>query len=146
MLFLLNNLPFVWLAVAVVMVIIEALTMGLATIWFALAALISMVLAFFHIPPVWQILIFLVISAILIIFTRPVAVKKLQVGKIKTNAESLIGGKGRVTAPISADQKGQVQEAGQIWTATASDGGDIAEGVHVRIERIEGVTLHVSVD
>jgi membrane protein implicated in regulation of membrane protease activity len=142
-LILLNNMQFVWLGIAVIMFIIEAATMGLTTIWFALGALISMVLAFLNLPLVWQILLFLIASSILLIFTRPVAVDKLKIGSIKTNADSLVGRKALVVKEISADEKGQVKINGQIWTAAASDGGSIKENSTVLIEKIEGVTLFV---
>jgi len=143
--FILDYLPYFWLAVAIIMAIIEAATMGLTTIWFGLAALISMVLAFFNIPMVWQVLIFLVISGVLLIFTRPVAVKKLNIGKEKTNSESLVGQSAVVIAEITQDQKGQVKVGGQIWSAASVNTSSVGVDSRVKIERIEGVTLIVSV-
>ena len=143
-LFLLNNLPFVWLGLAVVLVIIEGMTMGLTTIWFALGALVSMLLAFFRIPIPWQILIFLIISGILLIFTRPVAIKKLKIGKTKTNSESLIGQYCTVTKTITTDEKGETRINGQYWRAASVSGDTIQEGSRVVIEKIEGVTLYVA--
>jgi membrane protein implicated in regulation of membrane protease activity len=136
-------MQFVWLGVAVILFMIEAATMSLTTIWFALGALISMVLAFLNLPLAWQILLFLIVSSILLIFTRPVAVDKLKIGKIKTNVESLVGQPGWVIKDISPEEKGQAKVAGQIWTAAAADGGSIAEDEKVIIEKIEGVTLYV---
>jgi len=143
-LFLLNNLPFVWLGLAVILVIIESLTMGLTTIWFALGALISMLLAFFHIPLVWQVLIFLVISGVLLIFTRPVAIKKFKIGSVKTNSEALIGMTGVVLQKITPDDKGKVKVKNQIWTASSSSDKTLEEGTHVKIDDIRGVTVYVS--
>lgn len=143
-LILLNNLPFVWLGLAVILVIIEGMTMGLTTIWFALGALISMLLAFFHIPIPWQILIFLVISGILLVFTRPVAVKKLKIGGVKTNSEGLIGKSCTVTEAIPENENGGVKINGQHWRAASVKGTSITEGTRVIIEKIEGVTLYVS--
>ena len=142
-LYLLNNLPFVWLGLAVVLVIIESMTMGLTTIWFALGALVSMILAFFRIPLPWQILIFLVISAVLLIFTRPVVVKKFKVGGIRTNSDALIGQEGSIIQEITRDEKGKAKVKGQIWTASSLDGNPIGEGIRVRVEDIRGVTLIV---
>ncbi|MDC7124898.1 MAG: NfeD family protein [Spirochaetales bacterium] len=141
---LLNNIPFIWLGIAILLIIIEATTVNLATIWFALGALISMVLAFLDIPFVWQILIFLILSSVLLAFTRPVLVKKLRVGAEKTNVESLVGKSGKVIVKITSDQKGQVKTGGQIWTAAAIDDKTIEEGSQIKIEKIEGVTLYVS--
>ena len=143
---LLNNMQFVWLGAAVVFIIIEALTMGLTTIWFALGALISMVLAFLNLPLAWQILLFLIVSSILLLFTRPVAVDKLKIGKIKTNAESLVGLQGFIVKAISAEEKGQVKVRGQIWTAAAAEDEELQENEKVIVEKIEGVTLYVRSD
>ncbi|MDC7228014.1 MAG: NfeD family protein [Spirochaetales bacterium] len=140
---LLDNIQFVWLGIAVILFIIEAATVNLATIWFALGALISMVLAFLDLPIPWQLLIFLIVSSILLIFTRPVLVKKLKVGSIKTNAESLVGDSGVVTEEITKDTRGQVKVRGQIWSALSTDGGLIEKKTRVLIEKIEGVTLYV---
>lgn len=145
-LILLNNMQFVWLGIAVILFIIEAATMGLTTIWFALGALISMVLAFLNLPLAWQILLFLIVSSILLLFTRPVAINKLKIGKTKTNAESLVGQPAWVVQEITPEQKGQAKVAGQTWTAAAADGGSIAVDEKVIIERIEGVTLYLKED
>lgn len=140
---LLNNIPFVWLGIAILFIIIEALSINLATIWFALGALISMVLAFLDIPLAWQILIFLVISSVLLAFTRPVLVRKLKLGSVKTNADSLIGQTGLVTHKITNDKKGQVRVKGQTWTAASSNAKNIPANSRVIIDNIEGVTLYV---
>ncbi|MBI9108968.1 MAG: NfeD family protein [Spirochaetales bacterium] len=91
----------------------------------------------------WQILLFLIVSSILLIFTRPVAVDKLKIGKIKTNAESLVGQPAWVIKKITPEDKGQIKISGQIWTAAAVDDAVIAEDEKVIIEKIEGVTLYV---
>ena len=142
-LILLNNMQFVWLGVVVLMLLIEAATLGLTTIWFALGALISMVLAFLNLPLAWQILLFLVISSVLLLFTRKVAVEKLKIGKTKTNAESIIGKSGFVVAPVTEEQKGQVKIEGQVWTAASSEGAELQIDEKITVEKIEGVTLYV---
>ena len=143
---LLDNIQFVWLGIAVILFIIEAATVNLATIWFALGALISMILAFLNLPIAWQILLFLLVSSILLIFTRPVAVKKLKIGSVKTNAESLIGQSGIVTETITMDDKGLVKIKGQIWSSLSTDNNPIEKETRVIIERIEGVTLFVKTE
>jgi len=139
---ILNNMPWVWLGVAVLMTIIEGLTMGLTTIWLAIAALVSMILAFFIPSFTVQIIIFLILSITLFVFTRPIAVKKMKLGKVKTNSDRLIGMKGVVKIPVSSDSPGQVTVAGQIWTARPENADLLfPEGDHVQVVRIEGVTL-----
>lgn len=141
--FLLQHLPWAWLAVAVICTIIEAATFALATIWFAVAALVMVFLSFLPIPFAWQALIFLAISALLLAFTRPIAVKRLKVGRARTNAESLIGEKCLVVKGMSEFESGEVKVGEAIWNARAADGKPIPEGTECSIERIEGATLYV---
>jgi membrane protein implicated in regulation of membrane protease activity len=70
------HMRWIWLAIMVILVIIEVFTLGLTTIWFALAALLMVFLSFLPIPLIPQLIIFLAISAALLIFTRPIAIKK----------------------------------------------------------------------
>ena len=69
------NLTMFWLIVLVALVVIELLTMGLTTVWFAGGALIATIAAVFHTPFFLQVILFLAVSAVLLIFTRPLAVK-----------------------------------------------------------------------
>ncbi len=141
----LNNMPWVWLGFAVLMTIIEGLTMGLTTIWLAIAALVSMILAFFIPSVTAQIIVFLILSIILFVFTRPLAVKRMKLGKEKTNSDRLVGMKGHVTVPVGVDDPGQVKVSGQIWTARLDQASEtLGEGESCLIKRIEGVTLYVS--
>lgn len=139
-----NNMPWIWLGVAIVMTIIEGLTMGLTTIWLAISALISMILAFF-IPLVsTQIIIFLILSLLFLFTTRPLAVKKMKLGQEKTNADRLVGMNALVMKAIGPDEPGQVKVSGQIWTARAENPRErFAEKDHAAVIRIEGVTLIV---
>ncbi len=142
---ILNNMPWFWLGVAVLMTIIEGMTMGLTTIWLAIAALASMVLAFIIPSVTAQITVFLILSIILFLFTRPVAIKKMKLGKEKTNSDRLIGMSALVTENVSTDEPGQVKVGGQIWTARPEPANLILEkGTACRILSIQGVTLLVA--
>lgn len=72
-----SALSLIWLGIFIILLVIEILTVGLTTIWFAGGALAAMAASFFGVDLVWQIIIFLVVSFILLIFTRPWAVKHL---------------------------------------------------------------------
>jgi len=128
-----------WVALVVIFAIIEACTLGLTTIWFAIAALVMVFLSFLHIPLVFQMMIFLAISAVLFIFTRPIAIKKLKIGRVKTNVDSLIGKCALVTKKITEFDRGEVKLNGQFWTAKTEDGSTLDEGSKCEIVRIEGV-------
>lgn len=140
---ILQYLPWFWFGLAVLFTIIEVFTFGLATIWFALGALLMMLLSPLPIPFVWQILIFLVISSLLLIFTRPIAIKKLKVGREKTNTDSLIGAKALVVKEITEFEKGLVKINGVEWSAQSIDSKKIEKGATCIIKVIEGVTLVV---
>ena len=144
---ILNNMPWFWLGIAVLMTVIEGMTMGLTTIWLAIAALVSMILAFLIPSVTAQITVFLIISIVLFIFTRPVAIKKMKLGKEKTNSDRLIGMSGLVTEDVSTDKPGQVKVGGQVWTARPEPVDLVLEkGSACRIMSIQGVTLLVSLE
>jgi len=132
-----------WLGVTILMAVIEGFTLGLTTIWFAIAALIMIFISFLQIPLVFQVMIFLAISAVLLIFTRPIAIKKFKVGKEKTNVDSLIGQPALVLKQITEFDRGEVKIKGQIWSAKTEDGSTINEGIKCEVIRIEGVQVIV---
>jgi membrane protein implicated in regulation of membrane protease activity len=135
----------VWVALVILFAVIEAFTLGLTTIWFALGALVMVFLSFLPIPLSIQIIIFLAISAALLFFTRPFAIKKFKTGKEKTNVDSLIGMHALVTRQITEFDKGEVKLNGQFWTARSEDGSTINEGTKCEVVRIEGVQAIVHI-
>ena len=129
----------IWVALVIIFAVIEGLTMGLTTIWFALSALIMVFLSFLPIPVVYQILIFLALSAVFLFFTRPIAIKKFKTGKEKTNIDSLIGKHALVTKKIAEFDRGEVKLNGQIWSARTEDNSTLEEGTKCEVVKIEGV-------
>jgi membrane protein implicated in regulation of membrane protease activity len=79
----------------------------------------------------------------LLVFTRPIAIKKFRVGKNKTNVDDLIGRDAMITKKITKYDKGEAKIKGQIWTAISENGDEIEENVECVIVRIEGVKLVV---
>lgn len=134
-----------WLIVLVVLVVIELLTMGLTTIWFAGGALIATVAAVLGVPLVGQVILFLVVSGVLIIFTRPLAVRYFNKDRVRTNAESLVGRQAIVISEIDNLQGiGQVNVGGMEWSArTRIDGVRLQVGTVTTILGINGVKLIV---
>ena len=137
--------PFYWLIALAVLLVIEIITLGLTTIWFAGGALVAFVLALFNVPLLVQIAVFLVVSILLLLFTRPVVEKRLNESRAKTNVNSMIGKEGRVTETIdNYNQKGIVVINGLEWTARSSiDDLIIPEGSRVVINEIKGVKVFV---
>lgn len=140
-------LPVYWLIALVVFLVIEAATLGLATIWFAGGALIALIAAMCGAGIGIQIAIFLVVSLVLLIFTRPFAVRFLSKDTLKTNVDRVIGMEGVVTEEISnLAGTGKVSLGGNIWTArTENEGGTIPVDSVVAVLRVEGVKLIVKV-
>lgn len=139
------NMTVVWLAVLVALVVIELLTMGLTTIWFAGGALIAAIASLFGVPLALQVILFLVASALLLYFTRPLAVKYFNRDRVRTNAESLVGRQAIVISEIDNLQGiGQVNVGGMEWSArTRVDGVRLPVGTVTTILAINGVKLIV---
>lgn len=138
-----NNLPWIWVTVTVICIVIETLTLSLTTIWFGISGFVLVFLAFTPIPFAIQLLLFVVLSFILLIFTRPVLIKKMNQKKISTNYERIIGKNAVVIKKITAMEKGIVKINGMEWTATVTENEVLEEGSTCVIEKIEGVTAFV---
>ena len=138
----------IWLAIAVVMFIIEAVTTGLATLWFGIGALVAMIMNLCGASIPAQIIVMAAVSIVCfvlcMIWVRP-KLESLRKKNIQhTNADRLIGKEGVVIMPLNnTEGKGQVKVDGQIWSAKAE--ADIAEGIRVTVKAIEGVKLVVEV-
>lgn len=134
-----------WLVAFVIFVGIETATMALTTVWFAGGALAAFFAALAGFSVRIQLVAFLAVSFVLLIFTRPFASKFINSGTVKTNADSLIGKKARVTAEIdNGKSTGAATLGGQEWTARAVDDGTvIPAGETVIVREIRGVKLMV---
>lgn len=135
----------VWLAVAIVLLVVEIITLGLTTIWFAGGALVACIAAALQADFLVQMILFLVVSVVLLFFTRPVAIRYMNKNRTKTNSESLVGKEAVVLQEINnLKAAGQVQVNGIEWTARAENMEDVIEkGAIVCIKKIEGVKLIV---
>ena len=134
-----------WLVLMVAFLVIEIATMGLTTLWFAGGALAAFLVGVVG-GPIWlQVGVFFVVSIILLLFTRPIAVKYYNKNRTKTNAESLIGQHAVVKEEINnLEGKGKVYVNGMEWTArTRTDDERIEAESTVSILEIQGVKLIV---
>ena len=138
-----DNLPWVWVAVTIICVVIESLTLSLTTIWFGISAFLMVFLAFTPIPFGVQLFIFVVFALILLIFTRPIVKKKLNEKKIATNYERIIGQIAVVTKKITMLEKGSVKIDGMEWTAAVKEDVVLEKGSKCVVEEIAGVTAYV---
>ena len=133
-----------WLIVFVVLLIVEIATMGLTTIWFAGGALVSFLAAYIGFGVVVQVALFLIVSILLLVLTRPIAVKFFNQERQKTNVESLIGQKAVVKEAIDTIQaNGRVEVNGMEWSAKTDATEIIEADTIVIIKGIQGVKLIV---
>ena len=132
-----------WIVLIVIFIVVEAMTFGLTTIWFALGAVVALVLSLLGASWPWQLIAFVVSSIALLFATRPLVVKHVRAKEVKTNVDSLIGKKGIVTKTIGSHNTGQIKVSSQIWTAVSADKTEIALDKEVEVLSVEGVKLIV---
>lgn len=132
-----------WLAIAVVFLIVEGLTVEVISIWFSVSSLISMTLDLFGLGIYWQLGAFVLSSVLLIIFTRPMIAKYLKRNESKTNVDSLIGEIATITKEILPDDRGEARLKGQYWLAVSANNEKIEINTKVTIIAIEGAKLIV---
>lgn len=138
--------PWFWFALTVLFIVLElASAINLVTIWFAISSLLMIFISGLtksletSLRLRVDVGIFIGIAVILFIFTRPIAVKKLKIGKQKTNIDSLVNREAMVTKKISKFERGEIKLDGKIWTAITKDGEDCNEGETCVVTGFEGV-------
>jgi membrane protein implicated in regulation of membrane protease activity len=138
-----QTLSIIWAILIVFFTVVEAFTLGLTSIWFAVGALVALIASAIGLGFAVQFIAFVVVAVVLLIYTRPIARKFLKVGQNKTNVDALIGKTGFVTKAIVSREVGQVKLNGQIWTAKGlgHEAFDLDE--EVEVVAIEGVKLIV---
>ncbi len=133
----------IWIGLAILFAVIEAATLGLTTIWFALGALSGALTSVFTDSILVQIVIFLLVSILSLVITKPIVSKYFSRKIVKTNADALIGETGVVIEKIVPGYTGQVKINGQMWSAVAED-EPINEDELVIVQKISGVKLVVT--
>lgn len=136
-----------WLIAAGVFFVIEMATIGFLVFWLGIGALLAMVTSFITDSIIVQLVVFLITSTLLIIFTRPLVNKFIKIPKeIKTNAYSIIGKKGIVISPINnIEGSGQIKIDGDVWSAKSENDEDIPNDTEIEIVQIDGVKAVVRV-
>ena len=135
-----------WIVIMVVLLMIEGATMNLTTIWMAIGALAAFFFTLAGAGGVMQFAVFVIVSTIMVIFTRPIVKKHLAVKYQKTNTESLIGRTARVVETIDNSlETGTAFLDGKEWSArTESEGTVLEKGDLAVVTDIVGVKLIVS--
>lgn len=136
-----------WIVLIVALVVIEAVTVQLVTIWFAVGAVGGLIASAFNLDIWLQVLIFVAVSSITLVATRPLVKRFTRTQKQPTNADRFIGQTAVVTESIdNIHGKGAVTVGGLEWTARTADGSVVEKDALVTIEKIEGAKLIVKVN
>ncbi len=130
-----------WFITFIVLLFIEIITVNLVTIWFAIGAVAAMITAHFTDSLLIQIIVFTVVSAIVLLFTNPIAKKLRKLDVEATNYDRVIGKEAVVTKKISKNEYGEVKVLGNYWTASSNE--KIEEDEKVIVKGIDGVKLIV---
>ena len=134
-----------WLAAMVIFIIAEATTVTLVSIWFAVGALGAVLIALLGGGLTLQVTVFLALAIVLLIFLRGAVRKHFAPRITRTNVDSVIGATGIVVTPVNnIAALGQVQINGVEWSARSTDGTHIGAGALVKVDKIEGVKVFVS--
>lgn len=135
----------VWIALIVIFAVVEILTVGLTSIWFAGGALAALICCLVGIGPIGQFIVFVAVSVILVCFTRPWALKYFKPHLVKTNYEQAIDENVCLTETVdNLKGTGTAVYKGQEWTARAyEDGKRFEAGMIVKVKEIRGVTMYV---
>ena len=134
----------IWLVLLLLLTGVEAVSVGLTSVWFAAGALCALIAALLGAPLWLQIALFLAVSTLCLLAVRPLAKRHLNSKVEATNADRVIGEQAQVTEDIDNIRgKGAVVIRGVAWTARSEDGSPVPAGTLVKVLRIEGVKVFV---
>ncbi|OLA25927.1 MAG: hypothetical protein BHW32_08405 [Firmicutes bacterium CAG:129_59_24] len=129
----------IWIAAIIIFGIAEAATAGLVSIWFVVGAVAALVATELGAALWLQFAVFLIVSILALIATRPLARKMLDKAIVR-----VLHHEAKVTETVDNENAtGAVYIDGKTWTARSEDGNIIPKGKMVRIVRMEGVKLYV---
>ena len=134
----------IWIAAIIIFGIAEAATAGLVSIWFVAGAVAALIVTELGASLLIQFAVFLVVSILALIATRPLAKKMLDKTIVPTNADRVLHHEAKVTETVDNENAaGAVYIDGKTWTARSDSGAIIEKGKMVKIVRMEGVKLYV---
>ncbi|WP_404291354.1 NfeD family protein [Glutamicibacter arilaitensis] len=143
---IISNAWVIWLALFLLLAIIEMISLDLYFIMLGVGALGGVGVALFN-GPIWlQVVVFCLMSLLMIFLVRPVAIihlKKSPEG-FRTNIERLIGQDALILEPTSR-LSGSAKIAGETWTARAeANAATMSPGSYAVVNRIEGATAYLT--
>ena len=140
-----NFAAIIWLAIMILLLMVEAATVSLVSIWFACGSLLAMIVSLLGGNVMVQISVCLITATLLLLLLRPMVRKYFTPRLSRTNVDSVIGSQGFVTREINNEEaSGQVKLGSMYWTARSTSGMPIAADTLVQVDRIEGVKVFVT--
>lgn len=140
-----NLAAILWFLLMIVFLFMEATTVVMVSLWFAVGALTAMIASLLGAEFWLQAILFVAVSGVLLSLLRPVFRKYMKPRIAKTNLDAVVGSVGIVTARIDNVQSaGQIKLGAMEWTARSTSGEVIEEGTQVKVDRIEGVKVYVT--
>ena len=134
----------IWLVMMVIFLVLEAMTVVTVSLWFAVGALVALLVSLLGLELWVQIILFFIVSAALLACLRPMVQRHFNPKLSRTNVDALVGSKGYVTADIdNISAAGQVKLGSMEWTARSANGLPIPSGTLVKVAYIEGVKAYV---
>ena len=135
----------IWIALIIIFAVVEIITVGLTSIWFAGGAVVALLVDAAGLGPVWQFAAFVVVSVILLVFTRPFAMRFINTRRLKTNYEGIIGKTIRISQKVdNIGQTGMAVVNGTEWTVRSEQDDVILDpGTLAKVVNISGVKLIV---
>ncbi len=128
----------IWLAVIVLSMVVEFVTMEMVSIWFVLGGLVALIMAGCGVSLVWQVIAMIVISAASMLGFRKLALKLLKKDNQATNLDRTFGQKTKLLTDITDDSLGTIKVNGLVYNAKSEDGSNIASGAEVELIRLDG--------
>lgn len=134
----------IWLAAVVTFILLEGVTYQLVAVWFVAGAIGGMIASIAGGKFAVQMIVFLVVSILFLALFRPIALKRLNNQKLKTNSDGLVGKKVLITTDVSnTNGCGEGRVDGKVWSVRTESGEELKTGDTAEVKRIEGVKLIV---
>lgn len=139
-----NTMLIIWAALIIVFGVLEAATAQLVSIWFVIGAIAALVAALFDASLTVQIIVFIAVTILALVATRPIVKKFVHAKKQPTNADRVLNQTGIVIEEINnIKATGQVKVDGKVWSAKSADDSIIPVNEQITIKEISGVKLIV---
>lgn len=141
--YIIGNIWQAWTVLAIICLVVELSSGDFYFVSFSIGAAVTAIAAAFGCPFGWTLGVFAVASVLSLFFIRPVLVRKMHVEDTVSNADAIIGKRGRVTEAIEANGYGRVAVGGDDWKAQSVDGDAIEKGTLVTVTNRESIIITV---